>query len=143
MNQPTSAAKDQTSSASSPANAFEEGSSEDTLCSDSNLHSIARKLSKTLKESAPCEECSKLPTELTEAAKCIKNLTDMVESRKVNKYKMDLIKDCDCQSPPQTQDMFCQCCGLRDVAAGTSKPATYVGQPQDKAKGERKTFGLT
>lgn len=50
---------------------------------DENLHAIARKLSRTLKESAPCEECAKLPAELAGAAKCIKDLTDMVISRKV------------------------------------------------------------
>lgn len=108
------------------ATSFRQEESKDTLCSDSNLHSIARKLSRTLKESAPCEECSKLPAELTEAAKCIKDLTDMVESRKINKYRMDLVKDSYSQSPPTTQETFCQCSDLRDIAAGASKTITTV-----------------
>nr|XP_023015414.1 uncharacterized protein LOC111504927 isoform X1 [Leptinotarsa decemlineata] len=99
----------------------QENQSETFKC-DSNLHVIARKLSKTLKEIAPCEECSKLP-ELTGAAKLIKDLTDLVESRKIHMRSLESIpskKDCSCQSPPQTENEWCQCNNFRDVGAGGS-----------------------
>ncbi|KAG5889417.1 hypothetical protein JTB14_032751 [Gonioctena quinquepunctata] len=102
---------------------------------DSNLHIIARKLSKTLKESAPCEECSKLPA-LTGAAKLIKDLTDLVESRKIDRSSLDSMassKECSCQSPPQTEDESCQCDNLRDIGTGQSTVRFDMG-PSESAK---------
>ncbi|XP_049819930.1 uncharacterized protein LOC109603205 isoform X2 [Aethina tumida] len=54
----------------------------DNMCEE-NLHVIARKLSETLKQCEPCEECAFFPPELSQAAKCIKNLTDMVDMHRV------------------------------------------------------------
>lgn len=94
------------------------GVQEKTSC-DSNLHVIARKLSKTLKDSEPCEECAKLPAELASAAKCIKDLSDLVESHKVKKMESEEIpkkgsyevgmKTVASQAPPATMDEGSQC----------------------------------
>lgn len=86
---------------------------------DSNLHIIARKLSKTLKDSEPCEECAKLPAELASAAKCIKDLSDLVESHKVKRTEPEEVprktsrempaKTVSSQAPPETMEEGSQC----------------------------------
>ncbi|CAH1132886.1 unnamed protein product [Ceutorhynchus assimilis] len=75
---------------------------------DSSLDVIARKLSKTIKDLAPCEECSKLPTELASAAKCIKDLTDMVRKRKVGSAFG--ASGCRCQSGVPSRELLEECC---------------------------------
>ncbi|ENN76003.1 hypothetical protein YQE_07383, partial [Dendroctonus ponderosae] len=92
------------------------GKSEEFKC-DSNLDVIARKLSKTIKDLAPCEECSKLPAELAGAAKCIRDLTDMVRKRKT---KSSTVSGCCCNAPLKPipkkvkEEECCSCCGPTD-----------------------------
>ncbi|XP_048525691.1 uncharacterized protein LOC109538912, partial [Dendroctonus ponderosae] len=94
------------------------GKSEEFKC-DSNLDVIARKLSKTIKDLAPCEECSKLPAELAGAAKCIRDLTDMVRKRKT---KSSTVSGCCCNAPLKPipkkvkEEECCSCCGPTDGA---------------------------
>lgn len=84
---------------------------------DSNLHVIARKLSETLRKSAPCEECANLPAELMGAAKCIKDLSDLVQSHKVRgdgedtdrKKRKEKAKAGATHAPPEMMDEATQC----------------------------------
>ncbi|CAH1959903.1 unnamed protein product [Acanthoscelides obtectus] len=76
---------------------------------DSSLHIIARKLSKTLQDTAPCDICANLPEDLKDAATCIKNLSDLVCSRKEDFSGGKKKKDCFCQSLPAIKDGCCQC----------------------------------
>ncbi|XP_050300880.1 uncharacterized protein LOC126739300 isoform X2 [Anthonomus grandis grandis] len=94
--------------------------SEEFRC-ESNLDVIARKLSKTIKELAPCDECSKLPAELAGAARCIKELTDMVRKRKVKSSTTNAGGCNCCQSRPPSElpsrdlsEDCCTCCGPRE-----------------------------
>ncbi|VEN34463.1 unnamed protein product [Callosobruchus maculatus] len=109
---------------------------------DSSLHVIARKLSKTLQDTAPCDVCSNLPPDLKDAARCIKDLSDMVCSRKVDhagdsKQK----KDCFCQSLPPMEDGCCQCTTTKDKGIQETKSTKIVDtqagtamEPPEEAK---------
>ncbi|KAL1516635.1 hypothetical protein ABEB36_000520 [Hypothenemus hampei] len=113
------------------AESTQQSESEEFKC-DSNLDVIARKLSNTIKELAPCEECSKLPAELAGAAKCIKELTDMVRKRK----KKSSSRGCCCKSKSSakiedfSEEDCCSCCGDGDkektVKTILQVPETYV-----------------
>ncbi|XP_057671946.1 uncharacterized protein LOC130903723 isoform X2 [Diorhabda carinulata] len=105
-------------------NAGDIKSATDTL-NESNLNIIARKLSRTIKETEPCTDCSILPMELTGAVKIIKDLTDMVEKRKAEKLSLYAFSssrtNCSCQSPPCTEETACQCLAIKDVGVVVSK----------------------
>ncbi|CAH1105943.1 unnamed protein product [Psylliodes chrysocephalus] len=89
------------------------------LCNcESNLHSIARKLSKTIKDCIPCPSCATgIPAEL-------KDLTDMVDSRR-DAMSFESIgeisrTDISCQSPPATEENSTQCMDLRNIGTVVS-----------------------
>ncbi|XP_076273051.1 uncharacterized protein LOC143204352 isoform X2 [Rhynchophorus ferrugineus] len=106
---------------------------------DSSLAVVARKLSKTIKELAPCDECSTLPPEVTGAAKCIKELTDLVLKRRNKQPKQH---GCSCQrelpSRSFQEEDCCSCCAgdtgdtkapspeEKPVTTLLSVPATFV-----------------
>ncbi|XP_072382415.1 uncharacterized protein [Diabrotica undecimpunctata] len=98
--------------------------SENTI-HESNLNVLARKLSKTIKDSDPRENCLNIPTELTDAVKMIKDLTDMVEKRKGERISVNTFSvsknNCSCQSPPSVAVAACQYIGLNDIGIVVSK----------------------
>ncbi|CAG9859511.1 unnamed protein product [Phyllotreta striolata] len=93
---------------------------------ESNLHDIARKLSKTIKDCVPCADCAiGIPAELKGAAKLIKELTDMVDSRKeALSYEFGESSvsrtDTSCQSPPPMEEISTQCKDLRTIGTVVS-----------------------
>ncbi|XP_030751499.1 uncharacterized protein LOC115879012 isoform X3 [Sitophilus oryzae] len=111
--------------------------SEEFKC-DSSLAVVARKLSKTIKDLAPCDQCSNLPPELTGAAKCIKELTDMVLSRRRTKSPK-AHHGCSCeQEPPESPSkdyMERECCSCCAGDAGDQRSEKY--KPPGKVPEEK------